>query len=136
MKTQMTATVDRPGAGWGRHPCEGNSERGHGYTCNKSQGSLVLTGAWSTVALELRGGGSLPPMDRLRNVNWPPLLRTRSTGSLLLHKHTHIHRGVYPYTLVAQMRHIRNWGKGFLGRTKNIDVLMIVMLKLANKQFF
>src|SRR6218665_63912 len=46
-------------------------------------------------------------------------------------------RGVYPYTLVAQMRHLRNWGgKVFWvlggGRTKNIDVLMIVMLKLAN----
>ena len=34
------------------------------------------------------------------------------------------------------MRHLRNGGEGFLGpwggRTKNIDVLMIVMLKLAN----
>jgi len=41
-----------------------------------------------------------------------------------------------PYTLVAQMRHLRNWGGRFFGslggRTKNIDVLMIVMLKLAN----
>ena len=45
-------------------------------------------------------------------------------------------RGVYPYTLVAQMRHIRNRGERFFGswggRTKNIHVLMIVMLKLAN----
>jgi len=45
-------------------------------------------------------------------------------------------RGVYPSTLVAQMRHLRNWGERLFGslggRTKNIDVLMIVMLKLAN----
>jgi len=43
----------------------------------------------------------------------------------------HPSRGVYPYTLVAQMRHLQNWGKGFWGpwgeRTKNIDVLMIVI---------
>src|SRR6218665_2709237 len=67
---------------------------------------------------------------------WNDLLPELGTISLPPPPSLPITRGVYPYTRVAQMRHLRNWGERLLGlwggRTKNIDVLMIVMLKLAN----
>src|SRR6218665_391932 len=73
---------------------------------------------------------------RMKKVSWTEHKTNEEILETVGEERSLIRRGVYPYTRVAQMRHLRNWGERLFGslggRTKNIDVLMIVMLKLAN----